>query len=286
MKFCKLPVLLLVFVLFGSFISRPSYRIYTGKGKNISFEELTKELAVADVVLFGELHNVSIIHWLQLEILKDIYDLRKKNLCVGAEFLESDNQIAVDEFLAGLFNISQFKAETKTWNNFDTDHAPLLIECKARNIPFVATNIPRRYANLVAREGIEGLEKLSAEALRCIVPLPFVVDKSLRTYKQLQEMQHAHHLPYMLEAQAIKDATMAHFIMQNQAQGKLFFHINGAYHSDYYEGIYWYIKQKNSQVRIASISCVEADNIEKVEKEVLKKADYIIVVPSNMTKTY
>jgi uncharacterized iron-regulated protein len=91
---------------------------------------------------------------------------------------------------------------------------------------------------------------------------------------------------FMAEAQALKDATMAHFIFKNLKPGFNFFHLNGAYHSDYFEGIYWSLKKKNKNLKIVTISTVEQKNIEKLDQGNLNKADIIIAVPDDMTKTY
>ena len=63
-------------------------------------------------------------------------------------------------------------------------------------------------------------------------------------------------------------------------------HYNGSYHSDDYEGIYWYLKKGNSALKISTVSVVEQENIKKFNKENKLKADFIIVVPTTMTKTY
>ena len=88
------------------------------------------------------------------------------------------------------------------------------------------------------------------------------------------------------KAQAIKDATMAYFILENRENNNLFIHYNGSYHSDNYEGINWYLKKADNNLNIVTISIVEQDNIKKFNKENKSKADYIIVVSSTMTKTY
>lgn len=88
------------------------------------------------------------------------------------------------------------------------------------------------------------------------------------------------------KAQAIKDATMAHFILKNLKKGQTFIHYDGAYHSDNYEGIVWWIKQTNPDLDIMTISTVEQDSITELSEEELGIADYIFCVPSTMTKTY
>lgn len=88
------------------------------------------------------------------------------------------------------------------------------------------------------------------------------------------------------KAQAIKDATMAYFIHKNLKNNSLFIHFNGSYHSDNFEGIFWYLKQLNTELKIKTISTVEQNSIEKLEVSNKNKADFIIAVPENMIKTY
>jgi uncharacterized iron-regulated protein len=87
------------------------------------------------------------------------------------------------------------------------------------------------------------------------------------------------------KSQAIKDATMAYFILKNMENDKLFIHYNGSYHSDDFEGIYWYLKQGNPNLNIVIVSVLEATDVTKFDKEQKGKADFIIVTPLTMTKT-
>jgi uncharacterized iron-regulated protein len=79
---------------------------------------------------------------------------------------------------------------------------------------------------------------------------------------------------------------MAHFILKNWQPGKLVVHFNGSFHSDNFDGIFWYLKKQNPDLKILTISSVEQDTIENLKEENLKMADYIICIPSDMTKTY
>lgn len=78
---------------------------------------------------------------------------------------------------------------------------------------------------------------------------------------------------------------MAHFINKNLAKNALFIHFNGTYHSDNFEGIYWYEKLQEN-LTIKTISTVEQDDISKLDKENYTKADYIFVIDIDATKTY
>ena len=295
----KQIIIAIVFVL-SFYASRagdkPSYIIYDSKGKEVKYSHMLDEASKAELILFGEQHNNPIAHWLELELAKDLFNTLKNNLVLGAEMLEADNQVILDEYLGKFINYKNFKADARLWPNYETDYMPLVEFARDNKLKFVATNIPRRYASIVNYEGFEGLEKLSAEAKKWIAPLPIKYDPELSVYKKMLDMgsgmgsmggmgskMKPENFP---KAQAIKDATMAYFILNNLSKGQSFLHYDGAYHSDSYQGIYWYVKQAKPDMKIMTISTVEQDDISSLSAEFLKTADFIICVPSNMTKTY
>ena len=81
--------------------NKPAYVLYNAKGKKVSYQKMLKALQQKDVVLFGEFHNNPISHWLQLEVTKDLK--QKRNLVLGAEMFEQDNQPALDLYLQEKF---------------------------------------------------------------------------------------------------------------------------------------------------------------------------------------
>jgi uncharacterized iron-regulated protein len=266
--------------------NKPAYLIYDKTGKEISYTKMMKEVQSADVLFFGEQHNNPICHWLQLQVTKDLHAKKGDKLVLGAEMFEADNQLIINEYLAGNIIAKSFKSECRLWNNYDTDYEPLMEFAKENNLPFIATNIPRRYANVVYKQGFEGLESLSKEAKSYISPLPIKYDPELACYKSIVEMSGGHGGDKLPKAQAIKDATMAHFMLQNWSKGKLFLHYNGAYHSDNFESIVWYIKQAQPEINSITITSVTQEKIKSLEKEHKNKADYIICIPEDMTTTY
>jgi len=268
----------------------PAYVLYDADGKEVKYKNLVNDALDADIVLFGELHNNPIIHWLELELAKDVFAEKGKDLVIAAEMFETDNQLIIDEYLDGTIKQSNFEKEVKLWKNYPTDYKPLLEFAKENSLRFVASNIPRRYASLVNGKGFEGLDSLSAEAKVLIAPLPVDYDPELPGYKSMMDttgnMGNSHVTPNLPKAQAIKDATMANSILKNWQKGKLLIHYHGSFHSDNFDGIYWYLKKQNPDLKILTISSVDQDTIQNLSEVNLNLANYIICVPSNMTKTY
>jgi uncharacterized iron-regulated protein len=264
---------------------KPSYQLFTKEGKVASYDKMIKELAKADVILFGELHNNALNHWLELQVAKDVAAIQPQ-LTLGFEMFESDNQLVLEEYLSGVIEERHFLSEAKVWDNYKQDYKPLLDFAKAKKLPVVATNIPRRYANLVYRNGIEALEKLPSEAKQYIAPLPIRVDLTLPGYNNMLSMggHQGGVNENMPKSQAVKDATMAYFILKNKSG--LFLHFHGAYHAQNFEGIYHYLKQAQPNLNVVIIHSVEQENLEKLEEANKNSGDYIICLPVDMAKSY
>lgn len=278
-------VLCLLFVSLIVFGQKRAFEIYDHKGDKITYQALVDQALQKEVVLFGEFHDNPIHHWLQLEL---VIDLQKQNqqLTLGAEMMEADNQLVIDEYLAGMISEKKLISESKTWVNFETDYLPLLQFAKKNKLPFIATNVPRRYASMVYKHGLDSLNRLSDLAKSYMAPLPITIDTTLSTYQEILEMGMGHGGDNLPKSQALKDATMAHFILENSRNDHLLVHFNGAFHSKQYEGIYWYLRQANKQLKILTISVVEQDDINALAEGQIGQADFIIATPKNMTKTH
>ena len=261
-----------------------AYQLFDKKGHKVSYRHLLKRASGAQVVLFGEYHNNAIAHWLELELAKDI--LAQKSVVLGAEMLEADNQEALDHYLKGEINQKQLDSTARLWPNYATDYKPLVDFAKEQHLAFVATNIPRRYASMVSKKGFEALEALTPEEKLWMAPLPIAYDAALPGYVGMMKMMGEHASVNMPKAQAVKDATMAYFIYKNLKADSVFIHYNGTYHSDNFEGIYWYLKKADADLRIITISTVEQSDLKKIMPEHYTKADYILVIDEDVTKTY
>ena len=206
---------------------------------------------------------------------------------------ETDNQLVIDEYFSDIIKESSFEKEVRLWKNYMTDYKPLVSFAKQNGLKFVASNVPRRYASVVAAGGFEALKKLSPEALKYIAPLPVDYDPELPCYKDMLSMDSSigggmenkvnENLP---RAQAIKDATMARSIANSRRQGQTVIHYNGSYHSDRHMGIIWYLNKYNPGVKVTTITSVLQDDIGKMDDENKDQADFVIVIPSSMTRTY
>ena len=236
---------------------KPAYTLFDKEGNVITYGELVDRLTQYDVVFLGEMHNCPITHWLEYE---------------------------------GLITDDRFEAETRLWDNYYTDYRAVVWLAKEHGIPFIATNVPRRYANSVKNGGLEALEAFSEEARRYIAPLPIPFEydegKSREAFGMMLMMggKTAGDLRLLAEAQAVKDATMAWFISRH-LDGK-FLHLNGSYHSDFKEGIIPYLLKYRPETTFATVTFLRTEDISRLGEEQKGRADFYVCIPETMVTSY
>jgi uncharacterized iron-regulated protein len=240
------------------------------------------------VVLFGEFHDNPISHWLELHVLMELNKhLTGSKLAVGFEMFELHQAKALNEYIANK-SYKALKDSTELWTNFKTDYKPVLDSAIAMgNIPFAA-NVTRKYASLVFKKGLAALDTLPENEKKLMAPLPFPFDSTLTQYVELIEMgkeMHASGINFAY-AQAIKDATMGHSIVQHVKNGEQVYFLNGAFHSDFHQGIMWYVQQYLPGTKVGTITTVSQKNVRKLQKEHVNRADFIVVVNETMGSTH
>jgi uncharacterized iron-regulated protein len=285
----KKILLALTVISMLAFVSdKPAYQLYNANGEATAYSDMIKNIKDADFIFVGELHNNAIAHWMELEITKSLYETKKENLVLSAEMFESDNQLIMDEYLNGTISQKNFEDEMRLWPNHSTDYKPLVEFAKENNLSFVAANIPRRYASAVYHNGFEGIDKFSEEAKKYCAPLPIKYDSTLACYAGMLKMagMGGRVTPNLPKSQAMKDATMAHFIAKNWKKGQTLIHYNGAYHSENHEGTVWYLQKALPKAKILVITTVLQSDLSKLEDDYKNTGDYILVVDEDVTNTY
>lgn len=265
-----------------------AFRIFDSKGKEVSFSKMMSKVSENQVVLFGEFHNNPISHWLELNVLMQLNKkVSGEKLAVGFEMLELHQVKPLQAYIANK-SYKALKDSTELWVNFKTDYKPVLDSAISQgNIPFAA-NVTRKYASLIFKKGLAALDTLPEDQKKFMAPLPFPFDSTLTQYVELINMgkeMHASGINFAY-AQAIKDATMGYSIVQQLKKAQLVYFLNGAFHSDFHQGIMWYVQQYAPGTRVGTITTVSQKEVRKLEKEHLNRADFIIVVNETMTTTH
>lgn len=282
-----LKISLVFFISLNAFSQNErAFILYNSKGKKVSYKKLKKSIVQQEYVFFGEYHDNPIAHWLELEVTKELFAVHGNSLQLGFEMFEQDQQMLMNEYLEGIVSEKTFEDSCRLWPNYKTDYKPLVMFAKQNKLFCVASNVPRRYASILFKKGRPALDSLTETDKSYIAPLNFEIDTTLSQYSALKDMEQHMAGSHLMEAQVLKDATMSHFILLNKKAQNVVLHFNGAYHSDYHQGIVWYIRKAQPEAKIITISTVTQENISKLDKENFDKADFIICVPESMTRTH
>jgi len=238
-----------------------AFIIYKGNGKKASYKEMKKLAEQQEIVFFGEHHDNPIAHWLELGLTKDLFVKHQSNLQLAFEMFEQDQQVILDKYVNGSLTEKQFADSCRLWPNYETDYRPLVDFAKEHKLKCVASNVQRKYASLLFKKGRTALDTLSLFIKSQMAEVNFPIDTTLSQYREIRAMGGEHMGINMIEAQAIKDATMAKFILANRNSNTKTIHYNGTFHSDYKQGILWYIWKQNPNLKIMTISTVTLENI-------------------------
>jgi uncharacterized iron-regulated protein len=270
------------------------HRVFnSGDGTFSDFEMMMEDLAKADVVFVGEEHDDPATHRLELAILEGLAR-RRGSIIVAMEMFERDTQAAVDDYLAGRINESEFLKISRPWPNYATDYRPLVEFARMKGWHVLAGNVPRKYASQVARDGTSVLDKLP-QAERDFVAVEISAPKD-DYFKRFAEAMSAHPIGTggnksaaaereMAErfylAQCVKDDTMAESIARAYTRSMepkpLIVHFNGAFHSDYRLGTVARVRTRLEKARVAVISIVPQEQLDSIEAaEYRERGDYIV----------
>lgn len=285
----------------------PTYtpqRVYNADAKRFSdFEAMLAELARADVVFVGEQHDDPATHRLESALLEGLVR-RRANITVALEMFERDVQKALDDYLTQRISEQELLKTARPWPRYATDYRPLVEFARAHGGRVLASNVPRRLAAQVSKQGLDVINTAS-EIDRKFMAAQYQcpMDDYFQRFKEVMKSAHpgAHGKPLdqgagkkaedeqraLIErfyyAQCLKDETMAESIANEIATVKsapaepIVVHFNGAFHSDYRLGAAARTVRRLPKATVKVVSIVPVENLDTIKAdEYRKRGDYII----------
>lgn len=269
----------------------PAYKIYDTKNqKIISVNDIITDMAKADVLFFGEEHDDSTCHVLELVLFKQLALKYPGKVALSMEMFETDCQNILNEYLNGLIREKNFISEGRAWPNYK-DYRLLIELAKAEHIPVIAANAPARYVNMVNRMGLNSLQNLDATGKSWLPPLP-VDTLAGAYYEKFLQIMGGHATMggmQMYQAQNVWDATMgwsiASFLKKHRDYKLL--QINGGFHSEEKMGAIAQLKKYAPKTRILNIAWFSDDNFDNPDwSKYSRNNDYIILADPKLSKTF
>lgn len=265
------------------------YKIYSvEQKKEVSLKTMIDALSKANVVFFGEEHNDSVAHALQLQVLKGLYEHKKSDLALSMEMFQSDAQLVLDEYRTGLIRETNLEKDGRLWKNYK-DYRPMVEFAKEKKLYILAANAPSRYTNRVTRNGLTSLNELGKDAKALLAPLP--IDTATGRYHEKFTALMGEHMGSMkiYQSQNLWDATMAWRIsrLNKKEPKKLIYHLNGRFHTDEKLGTFAQLKHYAPKLKCMNISSFSDESFAAPNWSEWKNlGDFIIVTDPKVKRTF
>jgi len=266
-------------------------------GSELSFDALLDELANADVVFLGETHTDETTHRTELAIYEGLLARRGGRVVLAMEMFERDVQPHVDAYVAGETDEATFLANSRPWGNYGTGYRRLVERARADRRPVVASNFPAPLRRRVGMEGQEGIDKLDATE-RATVPREFLanspaywrrVDNAIRGH--LGMMRASASTPddeRLFATQSLWDNSMGEScaLALDAHPGHLVLHVNGGFHSEYWDGTVRQLQLRKPDARVRTVSILPTGNPGVSGVSGAPWADYVVFAESRASDVH
>lgn len=285
---------LMNFSVFAQQITDANFQIFDGKGNAVSLEQIIKNINQSEVVFLGEQHDDTVAHFLQAEIFKKTVEnyAQERKVALSLEMFERDAQLVLDEYLQDLITEKKFLDDSRPWGNYKTDYRPLVELAKQNKFPVIAANAPRRYVNMVSRNGRNALDKLSPTAKSWLAPLPYEKASSAYAAKfnalMGRSAEASMGLGNILDSQTLWDATMAHSIAEHlkKEQNSLIVHLNGSFHTESRLGTVEQLLRYRPNTKIIVITMRYEEDFKNFDKaKHTDLGDYIVLTDAKLPRS-
>lgn len=287
-------LILLALIIFPLFVQsqdiRQHFKVYdVKKQKTISLDDIVADMTTADVLFFGEEHNDSIGHYLEINLFKKLATAYGNKVGLTLEMFHTDVQPIINEYLAGIITEKNFIKEARAWNNYK-DYKPMIEFAKREGIVVIGGNAAARYSNSVTKNGLEILAKLPASSKQFLPPNA-IDTLTGRYYEKFIALLGGHSMGAMkvYQTQNFWDATMAWSIAKftKENKGKKVFQVNGRFHSDEKLGTYAQLKKYAPKLKVLNISAFAAEDFANPDWEKHKDlGDYVILTDPKVKKSF
>ncbi|UQG55628.1 MULTISPECIES: ChaN family lipoprotein [unclassified Marinobacter] len=231
----------------------------------LTVEQLAKRLANADVVVVGEYHGHHASHLFQAQLQLALFQQQPQQI-LSMEQFETNQQDALNQYLAGSSGESEMIEDTGAWDNYRASYRPLVEFALSHQLPVIAANAPGDIVRCVGREGPHIIDDLSQAQRQTIAQQPFLDTPAYR--QRFDDAIGASHngggdamkqrLDNSYKAQLLRDNTMAERILQARRNypGHQILHVNGNFHSEQRQGTVALLHKRAPELEITVVSPV------------------------------
>jgi len=265
-------------------------------GHRLSLSELLDELSAFDVIFLGETHTDETTHRVELAVYEGMLERRDGDVVLAMEMFERDVQPALDDYLAGRTGERDFLERARPWGNYRTGYRPLIERARSAGVPVVASNFPRPLRTRMASEGQGALDAARTEAPEQV---PQNLEPNSDAYWRRVDNAVRGHLAMMgganqdpeqrlTSTQSLWDNSMgeACALALDRYPDHQVVHVNGGFHSAYWDGTVRQLALRRPDARIATVNIVPAVNPAVAGVGEVPVADYVVFAEARATDRY
>lgn len=232
-------------------------KIFAGSIENeISFQELTENLAASDIIVLGEEHDIPAVQAAEAAVIKSVVLQRGEigNFNLAWEFLNFSAreyiQDQYDKFLRSETSVYDFLHATV--GKADS-YATVIEALREMNGSINAVNLSRAEKKPIVDGGLSAADP-------SLIPEGFGYGSD-NYFERFKEAMGSHTTPEKLsnywDAQCLTDDVMAYHV-SNISSDKLTFLITGSFHSDFDDGVVVRLRIRSSEKKIVVVRFVNA----------------------------
>lgn len=278
-------------------LNESHYIVYNTKTAQVTtLDAIVSDMAGYDVLFFGEEHNDSVGHYLEIQLFERMHKQYGDACALSMEMFDRDVQHIMDEYLSGGIKEKHFKKDARVWSNY-RDYRPMIEYAKMNRIPVVCANAAGRYSNIAVRAGMDSLMALPASSKQYMAPLPYDTATGAYYKKLMGVMNHGDTTAppvamagfNLVMGQSLWDATMAFSIAQYMKanKGDKVMQVNGRFHSDEHFAVVQQLAKYRPKAKALVISSGSDANFPNINWDDHKaNGDYIIITDPNVPKTF
>jgi len=179
----------------------------------IPYTEMLRDLATAQVIFIGELHDHDGHHQAQLSIIRALRN-EAAPLAIGLEMFRRDSQPALDRWVGGSYPQARFLRDFEdNWSMWEK-YREIFDYARQQQVRMLGLNIPREISARVARHGFAALSDSDRQLLgnvQCVVDPEYaeLIRRALGVHAG-----HGQDFLFFCEAQMLWDTMMARHLAE------------------------------------------------------------------------
>jgi len=258
----------------------------------LSLDAFLDVLATADAVFLGETHIDETTHRVELGVYEGLLARRDGGVVLAMEMFERDVQPSLDAYLAGEIDEATFVSRARVWGNYRTAYRPMIERARADGRPVLASNFPIGLRMRIMREGPEVLGALEGDAVR---QAPAELQPNTPAYwRRVENAVRSHRAMVpgagsgagdderLYATQTLWDNSMGETcaLAMDEHPGDLVLHVNGGFHSSYWDGTVRQFKLRKPDAKVMTIAIAPVPNPSVADLSGAPVADYVVFAES------